>query len=179
MIEKRDRRNLILILFAIVGAVCVLRACGVLGVRPLRVSTDAQKNLKIEQSWWSREDSNARLSAGVFYDYDNAPLHGTWYYYVNRPGFSFGYFFRKSGKLTRDEGICRVDCGSYGTAYVSLNARQVAKIVRDDGTKPKTQKISPYHPFVVVSQKHDCAFRFYDEKGREVPVSGTKMVVQD
>lgn len=174
MIEKRDRRNLILILLAIVGTVCVLRACGVLGVRSGKVAQTAQKSMQISRSWDCAQNWTPRLSVGVFYDYDVAPLKGTYYCYVNRPGFSFGYFAQSRGKITQDDGIVRVDCGAYGTAYFSLNAQEAVKVIRDDGVKPKTQKIPQYHPFALTSLKRDCRFRFYDAGGKELSVSDLK-----
>lgn len=177
MIEKRDKRTLILVFAAVLIALSVLWKCGVFGVRGDRVTADAQKSMEIARSWSAVEAGNAKQVTGIFYDYDQAPLKGICYCYINRPGVSYGFFFRQSGNLDRDMGIRKLDLGQYGAAYVSLNSQQVAKVIRDDGTKPVTKSVSPYSPFVIVSEKHDCAFRFYDEKGQEVPVSGTDVAV--
>lgn len=179
MIAKRDVRTLVIVFAAILIALGVLWKCGVFGVRGDRVTADAQKSMEIARSWSAVEDGNAKQVTGIFYDYDQAPLKGICYCYVNRPGVSCGFFFRQSCKLDRDMGIRKLDLGQYGAAYVSLNSQQVAKAIRDDGTKPVTKSVSPYSPFVIVSEKRDCAFHFYDEGGREVPVSGAEAVVRD
>lgn len=179
MIEKRDKRTLILVFAAVLITLGVMWKCGVFGVQGSKVGADAWKSMKIAQDWLSVEDGNAKQVTGIFYDYSQAALKGTYYCYVNRPGFSCGFFFRQSGNLDRDMGIRKLDLGQYGAAYVSLNSQQVAKVIQDDGTKPVTKSVSPYSPFVVVSEKHNCVFRFYDEKGREIPVSGTDVVIGD
>lgn len=179
MIAKRDARVLLAVFMAALAVLGVLWKCGVVGIREYRVSADAQKKLEIAQDWSSKSDGDGKQVTGIFYDYENAPLKGTYYCYVNRPGFSYGFFFQKSGNLDRSMGIQKLDLGQYGAAYVSLNSQQAAKVIRDDGVEPAAKSISPYAPFVVISQKHDCAFRFYDKSGKEIPVSAARTAADD
>ena len=178
-IAKRDVRILLAVLMAVLAALGVLWKCGVLGVKEQRVVADAEKKLEIDEKWWSRSEGDKKQVTGIFYDYGNAPLKGVYYCYVNRSGFSYGFFLQKSGNLDRDTKIQKVDLGQCGAAYVSLNSQQAVKVIRDDGTEPAVKSISPYAPFVVISQKHDCKFRFYDKNGKEIPVFASKTAADD
>ena len=59
--------------------------------------------------------------------------------YVNRPGLSFGYFFRGGGKLSGvQRGIVEFTVEGYNErAFISMNQQQVQQLEIDDATQFK------------------------------------------
>lgn len=96
--------------------------------------------------------------------------------YVNRPGLSFGWFFR--GGLTVPEGGVAVYAieGYTEKAYVSQNLEGVCRAVLDDGVSVTTYELDASAPFALVSGANPGVLTFYTADGTAVPVSEARRV---
>ncbi len=105
------------------------------------------------------------MSAMVFYD-PNISDH-TFSIYVNRPGISFGYFFRGGGSIAQvEEYITEFRIGGLKErAFVSLNKQKISKIIVDDGNAINTIEIDSTKPFAVVLPVNAGAVTIYDTDG--------------
>ena len=90
--------------------------------------------------------------------------------YVNRPGLSFGYFFRAGGKLSEiQEGIAEFTTeGANERALISMNQQQVQQLQIDDGRAKQAIDIDSDQPFAIVLPINAGSITFYDVNGNAV-----------
>ena len=89
---------------------------------------------------------------------------------LNRPGLSFGYFFRGGGNLSSvDKEIlaCTVE-GYKEQAFISMNRQQAARAEIDDGNEVQVLDIDSRKPFVIVLPVNAGSITFYDVNGNTV-----------
>jgi len=142
---------------------------GIVGVSANRIEQDARMNQQIT-SYEVSKSLNDKLCAMIFYD--GARLDHTFSIYINRPGFSFGYFFISGGSSSQIEsGIYAFDYDEKGTAMISMNADKVARILLDDGGDATQIELDPGRPFAVVIPPDCGSVSLFDSDGAAVPVS--------
>ena len=91
--------------------------------------------------------------------------------FVNRPGLSFGYFFRGGGSLRSVEThiIDEYTINGYDErAFISMNKQQVAQLTIDDGNTVQTMEIDSNKPFAIVLPLNAGTISFYDVNGNKV-----------
>ena len=90
--------------------------------------------------------------------------------YVNRPGLSFGYFFRGGGSLSGvDKGIAEYTVEGYKErAFISMNQQQAAQLEIDDGSSIQVIDIDSNKPFAIVLPINADIVTFYDVSGNTV-----------
>ena len=90
--------------------------------------------------------------------------------YVNRPGLSFGYFFRGGGKLSGvQRGIAEYTVEGYNErAFISMNQQQVTQLEIDDGNTIQVLDIDSNKPFAIVLPINAGTITFYDVNGNTV-----------
>lgn len=108
------------------------------------------------------------MSAMIFY-FDDLADH-IYSIYVNRPGLSFGYFFRGGGSIIETERyIAEIHIEGYNErAFISMNKQQVSKVEIDDGNEIQTIKIDSEKPFVFIVPNNVGSLTIYDINGNIV-----------
>jgi len=118
-----------------------------IGINKVNIEKDARSSQKISDDWQVVKDTTELISAMVFY---NERLSNHIYsIYVNRPGPSFGYFFRDGGSI--GEGIIEFYINGYNErAFISMNRQQISKVVIDNGNSIKIIEIESTKPFAFI-----------------------------
>ena len=90
--------------------------------------------------------------------------------YVNRPGLSFGYFFRGGGSLSGVErGIAEFTVDGYNErAFISMNQPKAARLEIDDGNTVQVIDLNNDQPFAIVLPANAGVIHFYDGNGNPV-----------
>ena len=90
--------------------------------------------------------------------------------YVNRPGLSFGYFFRGGGNLSGvQRGIAEYTVEGYNErAFISMNQQQVTQLEIDDGNTIPVLDIDSNKPFAIVLPISAGTITFYYVNGNTV-----------
>lgn len=90
--------------------------------------------------------------------------------YVNRPGLSFGYFFRGGGSLSGVErGIAEFTVDGYNErAFISMNQPKAARLEIDDGNTVQVIDLNSDQPFAIVLPANAGVIHFYDGNGNPV-----------
>lgn len=98
----------------------------------------------------------------VFYTEDK--LDHSFQIYVNRPGLSFGYFFRAGGNIVEVENyIAEFTVEGYNDrAFVSTNKQNVARMEIDNGNAIEKIIIDSSRPFAYVLPKNIGNITFFD-----------------
>lgn len=119
-------------------------------------------------------DTGESMIAGLSYNAESEDCE--YDIYVNRPGFSFGWFFRHGGNLPRgDEYVKKIVVeGSDDYALVSANEPRVCRIEVDDGMVIQTYLIDPEQPFVMVLPGSTAGCTLYNENDEVVSVHTMK-----
>jgi len=159
-------------IFAVL-ALAVVFFGGVIGVSADNIENDARKSQKINSAWDSHGTSNDEIAAFIFY---NATLDDhTFSLYLNRDGFSFGYFFREGGSSSIImNGILMLDYGSNGSAIFSMNKDRVAKIEYEAGDDVIEFSVDPSRPFAVVLPKNCSSVALYNYSGNDVSITSVE-----
>lgn len=92
-------------------------------------------------------------------------------FYLNRPGLSFGYFFRSSGSVNKtDDLIGEITVDGYTErAYFSMNLSKVTRAEVSDGSKVETIEINSDKPFtLILPVSEEETVTFYDADGNIV-----------
>lgn len=161
----------------IILAICIL-AIGFLyvnnqiGIQKAKLETDARSSQKIGEAWLSEKDISDTMAAFIFYPKDKSDH--TFSIYINRPGLSFGYFFRGGG------GIDIIESEEYITefiiedfnerAFISMNASKVERLEIDDGNIIQTIEVDSEKPFAFVLANNIGSVTFYDIEGNVVEI---------
>ena len=90
--------------------------------------------------------------------------------YVNRPGLSFGFFFRGGGSHPKVErGIVEFTVEGYEErAFISMNQQRVTQLQIDDGNSIQEISIDSNKPFAIVLPINAGTITFYDVNGNTV-----------
>lgn len=136
----------------------------ILGSSPENLERKAREEQEIDSQWELVQDTNADMSALLFYNRDKSDCRFS--VYLTREGLSYGYFFREGGAdgfiISGVRGLVFED---KGVALLSLNVDKVCKIQCSNG---ESREIDPSMPFAVVLPADCGEVTLYDETGRVV-----------
>ena len=116
----------------------------------------------------SLRDVSDTMAAYISYPQDRSDH--TFSVYVNRPGLSFGYFFRGGGSLSGVErGIAEFTVDGYNErAFISMNQPKAARLEIDDGNTVQIINLNSDQPFAIVLPANAGVIHFYDGNGNPV-----------
>lgn len=126
------------------------------------LEADVRRSQKLSEDWIV--DGSISDTMAAFISYPQEKTEHTFSVYVNRPGLSFGYFFRGGGDIVEvEEHIAEfVVEGCNERAFVSMNAQNVVRAEIDDGSALRVIDMDSGKPFAVVLPLSAGAVRFYD-----------------
>ncbi len=113
---------------------------------------------------------------GVLLFYDEHSNNFTYSVYLNREGFSFGYFFHPGGNsIDISKGILAFDYGN-SIALISINKVHAARIecVSENSQQEKVvYEIDLGKPFAIAIPIVDSntTIKIYDKNGNEIPIT--------
>ena len=141
---------------------------GDIGTSAANLESDIRNLQKIPENWIAEGDVSDTMAAYISYPQDRSDH--TFSVYVNRPGLSFGYFFRAGGKLSEiQEGIAEFTAeGANERALISMNQQQVQQLQIDDGHAKQAIDIDSDQPFAIVLPINAGSITFYDVNGNAV-----------
>ena len=139
-----------------------------IGTSAANLESDIRNLQKIPENWIVEGDVSDTMAAYISYPQDRSDH--TFSVYVNRPGLSFGYFFRAGGKLSEvQEGIAEFTTeGANERALISMNQQQVQQLQIDDGHAKQAIDIDSDQPFAIVLPINAGSITFYDVNGNAV-----------
>ena len=139
-----------------------------IGISKAAIETDSRKSQNISKDWAAQKEEGKEIVALLFYPPDKS--HHIFSIYVNRPGLSFGYFFRGSGPIsTTEHYITEFTINGFNErAFVSMNEEQVVRMEIDDGNSLQTTEIDPGAPFCFVLSSNVGSVTFIDMNGNTV-----------
>lgn len=155
----------------------VIFAClnfSIIGVTKNNLERNARKSQKIDDSWQVSKSVTDTLGVLLFYKEDSNDF--TYSIYLNREGFSFGYFFHSGGSsIDISKGIQAFNYGN-SIAIVSINKVNAARIecVSEDSQKQELiYTLEPGKPFAIAVPIADdnTTIRIYDKDGNEIPIT--------
>ena len=125
-----------------------------IGVASTNLEADIRSSQKIKDDWTVEGSVSDTMAAYISYPQDMSDH--TFSVYVNRPGFSFGYFFRGGGSLSG------VERGIIGFTVEEYKERI------DDGNSIQGIYIDSNKPFAIVLPINAGTITFYDVNGNTV-----------
>ncbi len=136
-----------------------------IGVQKSQLEANIRSSQKIGSDWAIEGTVCSTMAA--FISYPSDMTDHTFSVYVNRPGLSFGYFFRGGGSLTGVESsIAEYTVEGYKErAFISMNKQQVERLEVDDGNSTQVINIDSSKPFAIVLPVNAGNVAFYDAVG--------------
>lgn len=166
---KTKKPIIILSILFIVVLYVTLWSKGNIGVSKNRLEKNARESQKIDETWLVTKDVTDEMGALLFY---NKGLNEhTFSVYLNRDGFSYGYFFREGGSLSSiGSGVQGFSYQDKGMALLSMNTKNVAEIKMDDGQNIEIIKIDPLEPFAIIIPHNIDVVQLYDSNGESISI---------
>ena len=132
-----------------------------IGVASTNLEADIRSSQKIKDDWTVDGSVSSTMAAYISYPQDLSDH--SFSVYVNRPGLSFGYFFRGGGTLSGiQRGIVEFTVEGYNErAFISMNQQQVTQLEIDDGNTIQVLDIDSNKPFAIVLTINACNITFY------------------
>ncbi|HWS30928.1 MAG TPA: hypothetical protein VN512_12555 [Clostridia bacterium] len=154
--------------FVLLVPILGLYSTGSIGVSKSRIQQDARMEQQIKENWQVCQSTTDSMSALLYYSEDKRDYTAS--IYINKSGFSFGYFFRIGGSiLEHGADITAFELEGYAErTYLSMNTNQICRIEIDDGSKTENIDLDSTKPFVVVLPRGKGSVTFYDIYGNEV-----------
>ena len=139
-----------------------------IGIASGNLETDIRSSQKIKEDWAIDGSVSDTMAAYISYPQDLSDH--SFSVYVNRPGLSFGYFFRGGGNLSGvQRGIAEYTVEGYNErAFISMNQQQVTQLEIDDGNTIQVLDIDSNKPFAIVLPINAGTITFYDVNGNTV-----------
>lgn len=139
-----------------------------IGVASANLEADIRLSQKIKDNWMVEGSVSDTMAAYISYP-QNMSDH-IFSVYVNRPGLSFGYFFRGGGSLSEvDKGIAEYTVEGYKErAFISMNQQRVAQLEIDDGNSIQVMDMDSNKPFAIILPVNTGIVTFYDVNGNTV-----------
>ena len=139
-----------------------------IGVSATKIEADIRSSQKITVDW--NVEGSVSDSMAAFISYPQDKTDHTFSVYVNRPGFSFGYFFRGGGDINAvQKHIAEYVVEGYNDrAFISMNEQKVVRIEIDNGNSIDVKEIDPNNPFAIVLPVNAGTITFIDINGNEV-----------
>lgn len=141
-----------------------------IGVPKSRLESDIRSSQKMETDWIV--DGTVSGTIAAFISYPRDMTDHTVSVYVNRPGLSFGYFFRGGGGFIEvKKGIAEFTVEGYQErAFVSMNQQQVKRLEIKDGDTMQAVDLDSGKPFALVLPINAGDVTFYDAGGNTVEI---------
>lgn len=156
---KRSFRYAPAALCALLLTLFILYARGDIGIPQSRIAADAQRDLPGGEIL--SDACGEELAALLLADGGEPSLR----IYVDRPGLSFGWFFRYGGPPGAQVTRYRLEnCGE--VVYAAGSGHGMCAMAVDDGTGAAVTPLDPDSPFVLVLPANAGTVVFYDEAGR-------------
>ena len=164
---------------------CVVLVCGIflfflyansdIGITANSLESDIRSSQKISDDW--AVDGNVSDSVAAYISYPQDKSDHTFSVYVNRPGVSFGYFFRGGGSISQvEEYIAEFTVDGFDDrAFISMNSQQVSYLEIDDGNDIRKIEIDSNKPFAIVLPINTGNISFYDINGNIVEYHNQKL----
>ena len=132
------------------------------------LETDIRSSQKISDDW--TVDGSISDTMAAFISYPQDKTDHTFSVYVNRPGLSFGYFFRGGGDIVQvDDYIAEFVVEGYNErAFISMNTQNVVRLEIDNGNNIRVIDVDSGKPFAVVLPLNAGRICFYDVNGNIV-----------
>ena len=139
-----------------------------IGISSSRFETNIRKMQKIDESWVVEGNFNNNMAAFISYPSDMSSY--SFSVYVNRPGLSFGYFFRGGGSLSSiTENIAEISVKGYNDrAFISMNKQNVQRVELNDGKNVEIIEVDSNKPFAIVIPSNKGIISFYDNSNNIV-----------
>ena len=160
--KKRFLKIVIGIVLVCILFVGFLYANNNIGMTSTNLETDIRSSQKIKDDWTLDGSVSNTMAAYISYSQDMSDH--TFSVYVNRPGLSFGYFFRGGGTLSGiQRGIVEFTVEGYNErAFISMNQQQVQQLEIDDGNTIQVVDIDRNKPFAIVLPINAGTITFYE-----------------
>ncbi len=128
--------------------VCFLYTNNEIGVTSSKLEADIRSSQKIKDDW--TVDGSVSSTMAAYISYPQGLSDHSFSVYVNRPGLSFGYFFRGGGTLSGiQRGIVEFTVEGYNErAFISMNQQQVQQLEIDDGNTIQVVDIDRNKPLI-------------------------------
>lgn len=146
-----------------------------IGISQARMEERVRETYGSDRGWAVEGSASDKMAAYISYAPDQS-AH-SFSVYVNRPGLSFGYFFRGGGRLDGvNGGILEYTVENcMERAFISLNTQQVSRLEFDDGTDIQVMELDSGKPFAIVLPVNLASVTFYDADGNVVPYESRKL----
>lgn len=142
---------------------------GVVGVSQNKLEEDARKSQKINETWVISKDVTNEMAVMLFYDKE-LDDH-TFSVYLNRNGFSYGYFFVNGGSLSSlDSGVQGFTYQDNGMALFSMNTKNIAEVKMESNQNVVSIKIDPLKPFTIIIPLSVDEVSLYNSNGEIIPI---------
>lgn len=143
---------------------------GDIGIPKSGLEKDARDSSSIQDDWCIEKSVSDTMAAFIAYPEDKSDVFFS--VYVNRPGLSFGYFFRGGGSISViEQSIYEFTIEGYmERGFLSMNAQKVARLEIDDGNSVQVIEIDSNKPFALVLPHNIGELTFYDVDGTIVEV---------
>ena len=166
--KKKFTKILLGIVLVCVLAFGFLYANGDIGKTANSLEADIRQSQTILDDWNVEGSISDTMAALISYPKDKTDH--TYSVYVNRPGLSFGYFFRGGGDIVQVEDYIAefVIEGYNERAFISMNTQNVARLEIDDGNNIRVVDIDSGKPFAIVLPLNAGSICFYDMNGNVV-----------
>ena len=139
-----------------------------IGIRKTMIESDIRASQKIQEDWLINGVISEDMAAFISFSEDKTDH--TYSVYINRPGLSFGYFFRGGGDIVAvDKYISEFTIdGCDERAFISMNAQKVDRLEIDDGNDIQIIDIHSESPFALVLSVNSGSITFYDKDNNVV-----------
>ena len=166
--KKKFPKILLGIVLVCVLALGFLYANGDIGKTANSLEADIRQSQTILDDWNVEGSISDTMAAFISYPKDKTDH--TYSVYVNRPGLSFGYFFRGGGDIVEvDDYIAEFVVEGYNErAFISMNTQNVIRLEIDNGNNVRVIDIDSGKPFAVVLPLNAGSICFYDVNGNIV-----------
>lgn len=136
-----------------------------IGIPKSMIENDVRSLQKVTDDWKMEESVSDTMAALIFYPDDKSDH--IFSVYVNRPGLSFGYFFRGGGDIIETEKYIAEFTveGNNERAFISMNEQKVERLEIDDGNSIQVMEIDANKPFAIILPVNAGSIVFYDING--------------
>lgn len=173
---KKVLPKLLLFIVLVCGIFLVfLYANSNIGITADNLEEDIRSSQKIQETWVVDGSVSDAMAAYISYPQDKTDH--TFSVYVNRPGLSFGFFFRGGGKISQvEEYISEFTVDGFNErAFISMNSQKVSYFEIDDGNDIRKIEIDSNKPFAIVLSLNVGTLTFYDINGNIVEYHNQKL----
>jgi len=165
---KKPARITMAMFAVLLLSTCILYINNDLGIPKSKLEADARSSQRIDAEWLCESAVSDSMAAFICYPEDKTDH--TFSLYVNRPGISFGYFFRAGGDLTgygKYISDYRVE-GFNQRAFISMNEVGAVRLEIDDGNTFQTIPLEANKPFALILPINAGSVIFYNANDKPI-----------